>query len=114
MCYTLGQGMAHGLGYIMPIHYNWEWWTQRPGLVSGIIIGGFGLGTVIFDPISTALVNPDNVKRNDDGLFPSTVADNVPSMLRKIAIINLGLVLVATIMIFKRKIPKTDSREPSS
>jgi MFS transporter, OFA family, oxalate/formate antiporter len=51
-----------GLDYFTPLMCGWEWMPERRGFVSGIIIGGFGFGTFIFALISTAIVNPNNVK----------------------------------------------------
>lgn len=39
-----------------------RWYPNHAGLVSGIVIAGFGLGAFIFNPIVTLLVNPENVK----------------------------------------------------
>ena len=58
------------------------WFVDNKGVVSGIIIGGFGFGAFIFGFISTAIANPDNlpVRVPQDGsdltdeLFPESVA----------------------------------------
>jgi len=44
---------------MVPMHHGWLWFPDKPGLISGIIIGGFGLGALIFGPLATAIVNPD-------------------------------------------------------
>ena len=43
---------------MIPIHHGWLWFPESPGLVSGLAIGGFALGALIFDNVSTALINP--------------------------------------------------------
>ena len=75
-----------GMMYYVPIICGWEWFPNRKGLISGIIIGGFGFGAFIFGFVTTAIANPNNLKVAvpDDGtgttdkLFPVEVAKNVP------------------------------------
>lgn len=44
---------------------------------------GFGFGTTIFGYVSTALVNPDNVKLIEgQDFYPDEVSKRVPNMLR--------------------------------
>ena len=49
-----------GLLYWTPIICAWEWFPERKGLISGLIIGAFGFGAFIFGFITTAIVNPEN------------------------------------------------------
>lgn len=49
-----------GLSYWTPIMCGWEHLPSRKGLVSGLVIGGFGFGAFIFGFISTAIANPNN------------------------------------------------------
>ncbi|VDQ03064.1 unnamed protein product [Trichobilharzia regenti] len=41
------------------------WFPEHHGLVVGLIVGGFGLGAVVFTPIQTALINPNNLPVNN-------------------------------------------------
>ena len=50
-----------GLVYLVPILCGWEWFPSNKGLVSGLILSGYGLGGFIFGLISTKLVNPNNI-----------------------------------------------------
>jgi hypothetical protein len=50
---------------MVPIHNGWLWFPENPGLVSGLVLGGYGLGTVVFDSISTLIINPNNLKPTD-------------------------------------------------
>ena len=47
-----------GFMYWPPIMCAWEWFPKRKGMVSGIIISGFGFGAFIFGFITTAICNP--------------------------------------------------------
>ncbi|VUZ43936.1 unnamed protein product, partial [Hymenolepis diminuta] len=35
------------------------------GVVTGLILGGYGLGAVVFTPVQTVLINPQNKPHND-------------------------------------------------
>ena len=64
---------------------GWEWFPNNKGLVSGIILAGYGFGAFFYGYISTALANPDNKqphKKDKDGddFFPKEVSDNFPKM----------------------------------
>ena len=57
--YAFGFGICNGLSYMVPMHHSWLWFPDRPGLISGIIIGGFGFGALVFGPVATSIVNPN-------------------------------------------------------
>ncbi|CAH8647016.1 unnamed protein product [Heterobilharzia americana] len=59
----LGGGL--GLGYSVVLAAASSWFPERRGLVVGLVVGGFGLGALIFTPIQTALINPNNVQVNN-------------------------------------------------
>lgn len=56
--YGGGFGLSNGLAYIVPIYSCWKYFPHNKGLVSGIILCGFGLSSFIFNFVSTALANP--------------------------------------------------------
>mmetsp|Transcript_35849 Transcript_35849/g.54972 ORF Transcript_35849/g.54972 Transcript_35849/m.54972 type:complete len:164 (+) Transcript_35849:341-832(+) len=99
--------MGIGIVYWVPIMAGWEWFPERKGLVSGLIVAGYGFGAFFFGFISTAIANPedDQVAVPEDGsgdtdkIFPKEVGDEVPHMLRVCLIywIILSLICVATI-----------------
>jgi MFS family permease len=86
ICFPTGIGMV----YWVPIICGWEWFPERKGLVTGLIVGGYGFGAFIFGFITTAIANPDNLSPSvpqdgsgdQDKLFPKEVGDRVPYMLR--------------------------------
>ncbi len=97
--YAFGFGLCNGLTYMVPVHHGWLWYPQRPGLISGIIIGGFGFGALIFDNVATVLVNPDNLPAQD-GKFPASVDEEVMYMMRVLVGCFGGLVIIAMILMF--------------
>ena len=60
---TGGLGICIGLSYTTPIRLGWQAMPERSGLVSGLIIGGFGLGSLIFTQLGTAIMNPNNLSQ---------------------------------------------------
>ena len=41
-----------------------QWFSERHGLASGLIVAGFGGGAFIFVQVQTAYINPNNVSPN--------------------------------------------------
>lgn len=58
--YGVFYGFGLGICYLVPLICAWEHFPNRKGLISGIIIGGFGFGAFFFGFISFALANPNN------------------------------------------------------
>ena len=61
----------HGLGfsfvYATAISAAQKWFPRsKRGLVGSIVLSGYGYGSLIWVPIQTAFVNPDNVKAERD------------------------------------------------
>jgi len=63
-----------GLLYWTPIICAWEYFPERKGLISGLVIGAFGFGAFLFGFITTAIVNPEDlsIDKGDPGnaFFP--------------------------------------------
>ncbi len=75
-------------------------------MVSGLIAGGFTIGSFIFGFIAQALINPDNAitsveDPNNPKLkyFDHDVADNFPSALRILCAIYISVMLIAQFLI---------------
>lgn len=58
----LGFGVLGGIGvgfiYGTPIATCVKWFPDKKGLISGLAVGGFGLGSIVFAPICTAIISP--------------------------------------------------------
>jgi OFA family oxalate/formate antiporter-like MFS transporter len=46
---------------MIPLVCSWEYFPEKKGLVTGIIVGAYGFGSFIFTFLSAFLVNPDDV-----------------------------------------------------
>ena len=86
---------------MVPVHNGWLWFPKNPGLVSGIILAGFGLGPFVCNFIATHLINPWGDPVNDDLQYPARVNDRFEFMMRILGLIYFGSVCVGLIFIFK-------------
>ena len=81
-------GFGIGICYLVPLICAWEYFPEKKGLITGIIVGAFGFGAFFFGFISLALVNPNNASPDLEvtggKIFkPETPeANNAPRMLR--------------------------------
>lgn len=77
--YGIGQGVGAAILYVLPVKICWEYYPNRKGIVSGIIIGVFGLGSFTFNMISSNLINPDGIKPDEKTkLVPKEVYERFP------------------------------------
>ncbi|GAB95650.1 hypothetical protein KILIM_024_00610 [Kineosphaera limosa NBRC 100340] len=54
--YGVLSGFGLGLAYIVPIALLQKWFPDKPALITGLAIGGFGLGAVITSPMAQVLI----------------------------------------------------------
>ena len=103
-----GLGICNGLSYTVPIRLGWKAMPERSGLVSGLIIAGFGFGSLLFTSLSTSIVNPNNVSQEVVGktengedilAFPESVTIMVPYLLRYLAMSFAAIIILAMILI---------------
>ena len=95
--YGLLAGIGGGLAYIAPITCVMKWVPKWRGLATGVIVGGFGLSTVMFDVVQTGFINPLNLKPNfipepDEKYFTQ------PELLTKVPQIFLIQLSVAVVL----------------
>jgi OFA family oxalate/formate antiporter-like MFS transporter len=60
---VLGYGVIGGFGlgmvYIVPIAMLQKWFPDKPGLITGLAVAGFGFGAVITAPVGQVLIDGD-------------------------------------------------------
>ena len=98
-------GIGCGINYFIPIVCAWEYFPHKKGLCTGILVGACGIGQFIFTQISTRIMNPLDLNASiliteDLSFFSAEVANNVPRMLRILALvqllqISLGVMLIS-------------------
>lgn len=111
--YPLLHGAALGLGNLLSLQNSWNFYPDKKGQISGLILSSYSIGAVIWILVTTALANPENIQptlkvKNGESteiLFDlnSEVVANVPHMFTVIGIILFVLTLLATILVSKKK-----------
>jgi OFA family oxalate/formate antiporter-like MFS transporter len=100
-----------GLAYMVPIYVAWYHFPDRKGLVSGIIMAGFGFGVFVFNIATCKWINPANIPPHGDYLeqdvgtrivyyyFQKEMASNVPKMWIRLCISWTILTIISVLMI---------------
>ena len=105
-----------GVCYMAALVVSWEHFPERKGLVTGVIDGGYGLGSLAYVQIARAVVNPDNLEATIDSgqkdlkYFDDRVAKNVPLMLRILSLIWAIQILVAVVLITRKETEESDEK----
>ena len=103
MCNSVLYGIGIGLCYFTPLACGWEWIPNRKGMVTGFILGAFGLGALITSLFAQAIVNPDNLRPDvlSDGriMYSADIAANVPKLFYVNAIYFSVLGLIAVLLL---------------
>ena len=99
-----GFGFCNGLTYMVPMQHGWLWFADKPGLISGFITGGFGLGAFVMNFVCAKVVNPGN-EMPMDGSYSEVVNERVPTMLLVFACSCASIALVAAMLIYPGKDP---------
>jgi hypothetical protein len=98
--YSLSFSLLNGFTYMVPVHNGWLWFPSQPGLVSGLVIGGFGLSALLFDNFARYLINPDNLL-TDNPDYTQTIFDRFTYMLRVLWACYLLITVFGLISIWK-------------
>eukprot|EP01084_Bolivina_argentea_P158371 275885_1 len=87
--YGIINGCGVGIIFSMPILCSMRWFPNNKGLVNGLISFAFGTTGIIFNPLSTYLINPKNksIDSNIGFLNQYDVLNNIPSYFWKISLI---------------------------
>lgn len=93
---TLTYGALNGCGvgfvYGVPLLVGYRWFPHNKGLVSGLVVGGYGLGGILFATLQTEFLNPNNVSPGDDGFFhDEALLGRVPQLFLLMAAVCAGL-----------------------
>lgn len=60
LCYGVIGAVGCGTVYMIPLICGWEYFPDRKGLVTGIVMSAYGFGSFAYTLIAQAIVNPDN------------------------------------------------------
>jgi MFS transporter, OFA family, oxalate/formate antiporter len=101
-CFSVLLGGGLGLAYAAPLEAAWKWYPKSKGLVTGVIVSGYGCGGFILNIVGTRYVNPHN-HTMIRGLFPDEVYHNFPVLLRTLAMAFLVITLMCYFLITEPK-----------
>lgn len=89
LVYGTFAGMTIGLGYLPALYTSWTYFPDKKSLVTGSILFCAGMSASFMSPISTWIVNPEDLKQDDPGY-----GENVPKLFRFYAIFYGAIALV--------------------
>lgn len=98
-------GIGLGLCYTGPISAAVRWLPNQKGLVTGIIVGGFGCGAFAFGFIATSVLNPHHQGVNQSGpdanyfSADSTIVANVPALFRYLGMVYTVVMITGSMLI---------------
>jgi len=102
--YGFVSAFGQNIALIPTLTTGMKWFPHRKGLAMGCVVGGFGGGSLVFNYIITAIINPDNISPASSGVDEGYFTDpdllsRVPGLLLILSGIYLGLGLLACLLI---------------
>ncbi|XP_023338101.1 uncharacterized protein LOC111708833 [Eurytemora carolleeae] len=115
-------GVGFGFVYATAIGTAQQWFSkENRGLAGSIVIAGYGFGAVVWIPLQTSFVNPENIKAVmatnctdvesscDKYFIDQSVLDRVPYMFLVLAGVSSILGILAVLLISSPEIMNTSS-----
>lgn len=96
-------GFGIGIGILGVMRNSCLHFPKNKGFVTGIIMGGFGLSSVILNYIIGYMVNPNNINPGNKNFYPEEVYKNIPSYMLYASIFFGGLLLIGVIFTFEKE-----------
>lgn len=106
LTYSAMFGTGIGLAYTAPLVTLMGWLPNNKGLASGIVVGGFGMGSFLFSFVQKAWVNPSglapdlNVNGEMYYSADSPVLDNVPSLFLCLALCYFTMQVLGVALLY--------------
>ena len=99
--YAFAIAFQQGFTYMVPVHHVWLWFPDHPGLTSGIVIGGFGFGPVVWNNFATHIINPNDLAVDKLTLhYPEEVNENFVRMIRVLITCWAICAFIGVVLIF--------------
>ena len=67
LIFGFGNGIVLGIIYILPIGHCYQYFPNRKGVISFIIIAASGVGTLVFSYLLLEIMNPSNLSLEEAG-----------------------------------------------
>ncbi|VDD81084.1 unnamed protein product [Mesocestoides corti] len=104
--YAVMFGLGMGLPYSVLFTIAAAWFPKHRAVVVGIILGGLGMGALVFTPTQTALINPDNLDTSDE-----RVRSRIPTSFLILAALMFALQLIGFFLCRKYKPPAEEEEK---
>jgi hypothetical protein len=62
-------GLGIGMGYYPILKTTWKYFPEKKGFLTGLILCVFGLCPFVFTSIADAVINPEGLPANQQGIF---------------------------------------------
>ncbi|OON20747.1 hypothetical protein X801_03365, partial [Opisthorchis viverrini] len=111
LTYALVQGAGFGFGYSVIFGVATGWFPTRRPLIFGLVVGGFGLGALIFTPIQMSFINPDNIPTVNGRFVDDSVLDRVPKCFLLCGGVLLGIQIIGFCLMQQRPSKKPGEEE---
>lgn len=90
LAYGFLAGVFNGLGYLPAMYTAWTYFPESKSVATGTILFCAGISASILSPLSTMIVNPDNLPASD-----ARYGDRVPILFRYLSAIFGVICLIA-------------------
>jgi len=104
--YGFVSAFGQNIALIPTLTTGMKWFPRNKGIAMGVVVGGFGGGSLVFNYIQTAILNPDNLNPTsynpaDNNYYfdDPDLLSRVPDLLLTLGGIYLGLGLLACLLI---------------
>ncbi|XP_075242061.1 apicoplast pyruvate carrier 1-like [Convolutriloba macropyga] len=106
--YGLMQGFGIGIAYPLCVKFAQMWYPENSGLITGIVVAGFGSGSFVINFVQTAIINPENLSPNyqsedNDYFTQNRVLNNVPKCFFILGSLYASLSLIGLALMTERK-----------
>lgn len=94
-------GIGIGFGYMAVMRNAWLYFPNQKGLISGLILYGYGVSALVFTSISDSIINPDYEKSDPhSGFFSKEIANRTYQFILVLNVFLAVLSVFGYIMIF--------------
>lgn len=93
--YGIISSMGQNIAILPTLNLPMAWFPKKRGLISGIVVSGFGFGAFVFNQVQTLIVNPNNLGVDEDGYFGhEEILLQVPALLLYLGLLYGSLLFI--------------------
>ncbi len=95
-----------------PLRNAWKHFPNKKGLISGIVMMGFGFSSMLFNYISDEIINPEESKVLDNHLYSEEIANRVPTYIAVVVkiFICVGVTVITCLFPAREEKLQSDKR----